>query len=612
MCRMHWSSPAVAAAVLTLAAPPIAGQSAGGVECPPEVVIPGFSDPEDRTISRCKLDNVPGIVSTVADLPGPRYERQAHADLTVVVGPDGRVDSDLTRYLSFGVDTVFQRQMLEGLRRATFEVGRIGDAAVRYGFVLSVQTNLRADTVPERLSWRYVLGTPNDSLVGTWVPAPSEGPVTTDLFTSAARAVTRVLRDMQVLLPGLGHAYCILIDEPFSDVRDSVREALPYGGHLVSPGCEKEVRHRRYRLETPLRTGGGRTVVHASGDFLSSWPPGLDGRWWRTWEAYCVTLREAPSGTQCDVSPIFSGDAVEDGWTRDLFDAPPSDGPVAVALLVTTEGAHGLDTLRASIPDVPVLPEKAVVDVAPFCRGLATWQAYYDRPGAGEIIAYFRLPSDDWPSGYTTLTEVTQSSADARFRGVTCPEHDVSRETIALFTLGGVGEPLEDTVRFCVNEPGCARSYSIVPGRHELASEPHVRFRISDLREATRAGGKVRFRLHVDRTIDGLLPFVVIRGLEEQWVWLLRRRDERVFDFDVEYGPDLALGGEFWVYLTNCRGRLERELSPDLRQGGLVRPRFPPRPRSTEGVARAAHLVQRCKGIRDPGVASVPSHREVR
>jgi hypothetical protein len=68
--------------------------------CPPTVVIPGGSSPEDQTIHRCNLDVQPALLSSVEDLPGPTYRGQAHGTLTLVVDPDGRINAHLTRYLT--------------------------------------------------------------------------------------------------------------------------------------------------------------------------------------------------------------------------------------------------------------------------------------------------------------------------------------------------------------------------------------------------------------------------------------------------------------------------------------------------------------------------------
>lgn len=330
--------------------------------CPETVGIPGGTNPEDRTIHRCRLDNEPRLVSPVAAVPSPFYARQTSAALTVVVDSDGRVNRRLTRYLLGGEDDDFQQMLLDRVRKWEFEAGTVNGSPVRYGFRLEVQMGIRRDTVPEQLRWHYIRGGQQDSLVGSWVPVPSDPAHTGQEFTSAAVRVTRVLREMQVLTPQHLQPYCLLLDQQVSShTRSEVLLAL-YGDDLmsptqldVSPDCERDVTARRYRVASPLRTGGGRTVIRASGDFLQNWPPGLDRRWWRAWTAYCVVpdAEDADHGTTCEITPVRSGERVADHMDRYLAPPEPAEGsPVAFSVEVTTGSAFRTDTLHGAVPRI--------------------------------------------------------------------------------------------------------------------------------------------------------------------------------------------------------------------------------------------------------------------
>jgi hypothetical protein len=523
--------------------------------CPPTVVIPGGSNPEDQTIHRCSLDAQPALLSSVEDLPAPTYRRQAHGTLTLVVDPDGRVNAHLTRYLTRSADEDFHDRLLQALRGLEFEVGTVDGAPARAGHELVVQTGLRSDTSPERLTWRYVPGELADSLVGTWVRAEPDPPLSTDQVSSIAQSVTRYLMELGVLIPEQGQPYCIRFE---GDDRETVEAAIRQELRGAPPGCAFDVNARRFRVDAPVQTGGGRSVVAASGDFLPHWPPGLEGRWWRAWTANCVQpgAGDEGHGTRCEVSPVPTGDGSIDWQTRGPFPGPPDPlAPVQLMVVVANSGAFRTDTIRASVAAVPSLEERALFRPdARQCRGRATWGAETDRPTGGEFVMWLRLPVDAYSPGFLNLTEVRGRPPDAGFSGIRCDEADAFEGPMAAFTLGGVGEPLQGPVRFCVNEPNCTQVFEVDPGVHELAPAPHAAFRLEDLRESARTGVWQGFRLHVDRRIEGLIPFVLVRSPERPLALMLRAETETEFDFRLNRDPPLPPETEFWIYLVTVGG----------------------------------------------------------
>jgi hypothetical protein len=543
---------------------PVQAQSLDAEVCPAFATVPGASDPDERPIHRCNLDNAPTLVSSLEGLPTPMYERSVGATLSLIIDPDGRVNEDLTGYLSISVDPLFHRKLLEALRELEYEVGKENGEAVRYGHGLSISTGTRADTISERLSWRYVSGVFEDSLIGTWEVTAPEPRLSIDQTATIARSVTHTLREMQVLLPGR-QSYCILFDGIGGEtVREAVRASLyddmsHMGPRPGPPGCESDVTHLRYRIGGPQRAGGGRTVVQASGDVLSSWPPGFDGRWWRAWTAECVVPDVAGSsyGTQCTVNPVRSWDPLVDARSRPLLEAPEhEDGPVEFAVEVTTSGAFRTDTIRSSIPNVPALEDRTVFrSHANQCEGLTTWTALADWPGEGELVLSLTLPLDSTQPGSILVTEVRRPDDDYVFHGFECPSSRSFEQPLALFTLGGVGRPLEGPVRFCLNEPRCRQSFVIEPGAHQLAAEPHIRFRLDEIRESARRGKHVSLRVAIDRDSPGLIAFVIVRMPDATEGSLLHARGEKEFRLSMNRSPPHPPETEFWIYLATAGRR---------------------------------------------------------
>lgn len=556
----HLVGPVLALCVI-VAAGPGGAQSVEPARCPELIVIPGLSNPEDRVPHRCNLDGPSALLSTLEAVPVPMYYPEVQGRISVVIDVDGRADADFTRPLTGSLDSHFHRQLMEAVKGFRYQPGTVDGSPARFGFDLAVRTGRRADTIPQRLEWRYVSGIIEDSLVGAWEEIEAEPPLTPDQLAMVGRELTRTLREMQVLIPDHGRSYCLLLDGgPQPNLERAVREAFQEGaGHwsggiLSLPGCEIDVEFRRFRIEAPVRSGGGRTVVRASGDFLHNWPPGLDGQWWRAWTARCV-VPDAPEewdGTRCDVGPVYSGDATIDGWARAILPEPSNpDAPVSVSVEVTTVGAFRTDTLVASIPEIPSLAERAVfLSGTRSCRGGTSYMADADRETEGEIVAWLRFP-DRFPRGILHLLAVRRREADSRFPGYRCDDSERVEERSAVFTLGGVGLPLRGAARVCVIEPDCSLSFYLDPETHELAVAPHVSFRLGDLRDSARHGTHLHFRVRVDRAISGLVAFAVMQTPGDRMTaTVLQPRGDREFDYRVNRTPPYPPETEVVIYLA--------------------------------------------------------------
>jgi hypothetical protein len=117
-----------------------------------------------------------------------------------------------------------------------------------------------------------------------------------------------------------------------------------------------------------------------------------------------------------------------------------STGAVSVAVEVTTRGAYRSDTVRSVIQAVPSLAERAVYRKVQLCRGGAAWTAIADRPFNDEKIVWLTLPNPKiFASAY-----VTDVRSPRPFSTFPCDADDERVESeIALFTLGGLGDPLQ-------------------------------------------------------------------------------------------------------------------------------------------------------------------------
>ena len=100
-------------------------------------------------------------------------------DLLLVIGPDGVVDSALTKFdfcsarVSFGDAAWPYAETLAALRRIPFTPGAAGDTAVRAGISVKVLIPEGPDTLPAAIRWRYAVGDTSDTMHAEWVRGPA-------------------------------------------------------------------------------------------------------------------------------------------------------------------------------------------------------------------------------------------------------------------------------------------------------------------------------------------------------------------------------------------------------------------------------------------------------
>ena len=509
---------------------------------------PGFSEfPRDASYSRCALDRPP-VLRHAPAIPQPGFGRYAAESFLVVVNPDGTANQDLTRDYSTGQDSAFHRRALETLRRWRFDPGIRKGKAVRTAFELQIESNDRNDTLPARLEWRYTATTTVDRLVGTWVVEPALPKFSTERVDSIHTAVFRQLVRMRIVQPGDGRRYCLIMPGGDSAARARVVAlvqrtvpALASSTALTSGGCERVPGTLRIALPDVHRTENGRTVVYSSGDFLPNWPPGLNGRPWRSWQARCVAQVSERQGesvaTSCDVAPGDAPDELRE-WGRRLDRsarrAPGSskqpDG-FHVTLYVTTQGAYLTDTLRAVVTEVARLDQHAIVDRDPPCGG---WSAH--SPNAvGDLYVILGNPDDN----NLYVTEVQKTPPPDHGAPMRCRPQGSQKEFTA-FLLGDVGDRATTPITVCFER--CARSYVLDPARHTLAARSHVSFRLANLRPDTRLGAELALRIAIDPAPTNLLPLVIVKS-GKGWpssVWIAQPGDAGTWDHSVfsTYPPD--------------------------------------------------------------------------
>jgi hypothetical protein len=527
--------------------------------CPNRVSIPGGSNPGDAPVHRCRLTNRPSLRTPLDDFPAPMYAQAVGSDATVIVKANGHIDEKFTRFWLLSGDDEYHEQFMAALRKAQFDVGTLGSSPSRYGFRLIVQTDVRTDTIPQKLIWRYVRGEIRDSLIGQWQRTAREPSHTPAQVADIVGQVTKTLRHMQVLLPT--QEYCVIADGDSS--RYAVAQELPVRRGRLAPlsrrtatvACETDVSRRRYRIERPIRTGGGRTVVHASGDLLRNWPPGLDGRLWLAWEAYCVVPDSGPlvGRPQCRVGPLYTGDPGIDGWAPPMFTDTSQKAPLQIAVEVTTGGSYWIDTIKAPVPGVPRLQERAAMlyDVN-LCDRSEGWTMIADSVTGKEQVAWLKLSGDTVVPHSMRVDSVRKRPPNHHFRGC---DGSPSRISIAAFLLGTLGDPPVSPVEFCHNMSACRQRIVIDPAKHMLAARPVLSFKFSELRPEAMIGEQYHLRLHTNRDAEGLIPFIVLRHKSGTEAYVLRRRSARQYDFRVMHTPPFPKETVVDVYVATAGHR---------------------------------------------------------
>lgn len=521
--------------------------------------IPGGSSfPKDASYSRCALDRGPLLLAGEPMPPPPRYGRYAGGSFMVVVNANGTVDSQLTRAWTRGMDTAFHRRALETIRQWRFEPGSRQGETVRSGFTLQLKSNGRNDTLPARLEWSYKPGLNADTLAGTWVAEAPLPPFARGQIDSVYVAMLRRLVKMQVILPGPGNSYCLVHENGdstaharLSQLAEGIVHAERRWGALAAYGCEALPGMLRIVLPRVHRAESGRAVLQPSGDYLPNWPPGFDGRSWHAWNGRCVADVPAQGSVwiDCSVEPEYSlRELAERERRRGRGAHHPSANrsdtdSIEVSVVVTTLGAYQTDTLRAVVARaLPRLGARAINDPEPPCGG---WAAF----SLQDSSELYVIKGD--PSGHSLdLTRVTHGLAPTGPRGAPrCGHQEPRRSQFVTFLIGNIGDPATAPTTLCFSS--CTKSYLLDPVRHTLAERAHLQFRLSDLREDTRVGEQLTFRIYADPAPAKLLPLVLIRT-GDRWsrsAWIAPQVATNAWDYGVTFTGGYSPDTEVHIYL---------------------------------------------------------------
>lgn len=502
--------------------------------------------PLEFSYARCALDRVPVLRPGSRMPPPPLVELTAHGGFAVVVDENGRVNQQLTHAVIGTTDTIFGRQALEAIRQWRFEPATRAGARVRTTFRLHLVSGPRVDTLPSRLDWTYRQGRVADTLHGVWVPDEKPEPYHSRERDRIYIALVRRLLATRTVVPSPAIRYCLSL--PDADASDAARlgrelgrlDAFARTRDDVAP-CVDGDGSRRIILPRIHRTERDRAVVLPAGDVLPFFPRTLDGTSWERWQGRCVMARVSRSlWTHCEVGSDATMDQQRAFYQGLRVVAPatlprPDSVPVAMTVAIMTGGAWQVDTMRVVVPRVPRLSDRSFTDAASTCDG---WRIHTAEPSAPVYVIRGAL-----------MARGSLTVARADNRPVPNPSGVAACRPMApqsTFLLGGVGDPTTQPLTLCTND--CSQRHTIDPGRHTAADGPAIRFRFSDLSEATLAGSHLMMRIRAEPDDSNLQPLVVVdRGGGRYSAWSLQRDARGFWEHRVimQYPP----GAEILVYL---------------------------------------------------------------
>jgi hypothetical protein len=121
--------------------------------------------------------------------------------------------------------------------------------------------------------------------------------------------------------------------------------------------------------------------------------------------------------------------------------------------------------------------------------------------------------------------------------------------SLTAFLLGDVGDRATAPITLCFWD--CAKQYFVDPSRHTVAEHAHVRFRLSELREDTRASELLTLRIQVDPPPADLLPLVLVRA-GRRWpyaAWIARQTAADSWDYGFNFSGGYPQDMEVYIYL---------------------------------------------------------------
>ena len=492
----------------------------------------------DAVYRRCALERPPTPRPNQAMPPSPRMVAGAGSSFRIVVNPDGAVDARLSRPSTRTQDVDFHDEALATIKRWHFGPGTRGGMPVRSMIDLEVLTDERpSDTMPARLTWRYVPGWDHDTLTGTWIGEAPLAPLTPGQVDSVHTAMLRQLATMGIVHPTGARRYCLASSDSGSAaaarvlrIAHAVRRALP---DVDTGTCVDTPARVRLLLPRVHHTEQGRVVVYIGGTQLPRWPTGFDAQAWPRWKGRCVGVVRARQTVPvtCEITPDVPW-AEQRTWYDQLRQPPAraarsDQAPVTVTVLATMTGAYGIDTLRTRLARVPHFRDFAERDSVASQESWVVWS-----PVRSDSTAYVVHGDLSQSRLYATNAQYDRTPETlAPSTAAVAPE---GPDRFAAFLLGGVGTRPRAPLTLCFGP--CVRRYVLDARTHTL--QPHIRFRVASMREASRSRrGQLELRVLVDPVSEGLMPLLVIAGPggRASSVFVLRDRGGGMWDWHVNY-----------------------------------------------------------------------------
>lgn len=506
--------------------------------------------PKDASYNSCALDKAPALISSAAMPGAPRINRSVTANFVIVVNADGSVNRELTSFGGGLLHAEYLNAIQDSMSHWRFTPGMRGGIAVRSARSLRIEsTGVRVDTITASLDWTYRANAGTDTLSGLWVvraPLPQLTAAQTDSMYMTF-LYQLALKRVMVANTFSNLQYCLVVQNGDSIAQTRITNRARYmglNGRQYDPGidtpppfyfagyaCERSADPLRIILPPIRRSEEGKVEFNTGGDFLLNYPLGVNGRSWRGWKAHCAGAipEHMPITLACEIDAnrliVEWIDSYREGELERAHAAklkgPGGNDSTWITAIVTTSGAAQNDTLRAAIGLIPVLTEPLIDSLWP-CGSVSTFITARDSSEAWLIHAN--------PFGEPlSMSRVNKDPPRTSPRIGPCANGQGSASTFRAFLASGVnGKPSAPiTMQYTTAD----RTFVVDPARYTILDQPHLKFRVSDLRAATRTGARLSVRLRVQTAQSGIVPVVVFPDLGYPWLSRAIAAAPGVWDF---------------------------------------------------------------------------------
>ncbi|MEO7998843.1 MAG: hypothetical protein ABI852_15440, partial [Gemmatimonadaceae bacterium] len=522
--------------------------------------------PQDASYSPCALDKAPVLISSSVMPGAPRVNRTVTGNFVIVVNADGTVNRELTRFGSGLLETEYLNAIQDSMSHWRFSPGMRAGIAVRSARNLRIESSgARVDTVTAGLDWTYRTSAENDTLSGRWVVRDPLPPLTAAQTDSMYMTFLYLLAAKRVMFANFfdGTRYCLVVQNGDSAAQARITNRARYMGvngkgydpgidtpppfYFAGYGCERTAEPLRIILPPIRRSEEGRVTFETGGDFLPNYPPGLDGRSWRSWRARCTGAipERLPITLECGIdrgSPFraFLGRYESEQLEKEHLAKrarPGGQDSTWITAIVTTRGAVQNDTLRATMSRIPMLANQ-LIDTTWSCGVFSAFVTARDTSAVWLINGNPFTPD-------TRIARVGRNPPSLQRPAPCTPQAKAAAATYRAFVASGIGgkTPAPITMLYTTAE----RAYVIDPARYTIVEQPPLKFRVSDLRPATRTGERLSIRLRIETAQTDVIPIVVFPDLGVPW--LSRPTPVTADTWDFEAMSNHPANGTVYVYL---------------------------------------------------------------